>query len=236
MDLKPSHYQLAGSFKKYSEINRTDVLDFYKSGAPDCDKFVLAMIWGGIGRRNLNLLQSIGKKELNKKLSIINTQISKSLSKDFINEYFSNSSIHISGVGLSFLTKHFYFQNQGVDYLIYDKWTKRVHAAILSESDPKLLIAFFRKIASLGINKDLFIKSRMEGQAYLDFCSRMDALFLSLKSSKDLKSKFSNKGELESFLFGEGRKINEPNNPRNWLFRFLKNNYNPIILTANYLS
>ena len=97
IDLKPYHLRLAKSFIEYSKVNRTDVLDFYKSDASDTDKFILGMIWGGIRKSNLNLL--IGAKELSGSVFKINNQISKSLSDDFINVYFTNdSSIHIPAI------------------------------------------------------------------------------------------------------------------------------------------
>lgn len=209
-----------------SYINRSTVLDIYSSEKNNpIDKFLLAMLWGGIRKNNLIAILEYNQLELNDKLIKINELLKKNNIEYFIQVYLKNKDIHINGVGLSFITKHLYFKNSS-ELFIYDKWTKRFHAAYLKSTNLEKLELFFLNYNSFnlkGQNDDLIIRRGYEGIAYKDFCFALKDIFKIINENLSRKKQFKSIGHLESYLFGEGgRNKYDNDNPRVWLFDFIK--------------
>jgi hypothetical protein len=202
-----------------NDLNRSKVFLEYKRSNSSKKSFVSMLKWGQIRPANLNKVNAYKNSQLEKKLSAINELIKKKNAELIIKEYLSNNELKISGVNLSFITKHMYFLRPK-KFIIYDGFMIKLHAAILLENERKLLDKFFFK----SKNKLSFtIRDHMKGTAYADFLQRIDDLFVVINSelaSRNVKT-FDSKGEFEAFLFGEGNN-RSLYNPRELINNFIK--------------
>jgi len=208
-------------------LTRSIVLTKYKSNESMQDNFLLAMLWGGLRKNHYRKASSINSKAIVNKLTEINKFIKSNNASALVDNYLDLSSkLHIYGVGLSFITKHIYFQDQGKNYFIYDKWTKRFHAAYLSEADPDKLKKYFSRINKdlNHVRSDIYVNNNFKGEAYEDYCKTMLFTFNQVNKLLGKSNKFKNPGELESFLFGAGGRNYSDVNPRKWLYNHIKKN------------
>lgn len=206
-------------------INRSSVLEVYSQKNNLFESFILAMLWGGIRKNNLSAILEYKTTQLIDKLEKIDAIIENKGIEFVIEEYLKNHTLHIKGVGLSFITKHFYFKYSS-EMFIYDKWTKRFHAAYIKSTNPEKLPLYFSNSTTFnlkGAEDDLIIKRGYEGIAYKDFCIALKELYSSINNLLSKEKQFQSVGHLESYLFGEGgRNKYDKENPRVWLYDFIK--------------
>jgi hypothetical protein len=206
-------------------VNRSAVLTFYSQKNNLIDSFILAMLWGGIRKNNLAAILEYNPSVLIDKLEKLDAIVENKGIQFAVEEYLRNETIHIKGVGLSFITKHFYFRNSS-EMFIYDKWTKRFHAAYIKSTNPEKLPLYFLNSTTFnlkGVEDDLIIRRGYEGIAYQDFCIALKAIYSSINNFLPKKKQFESVGHLESYLFGEGgRNKYDKENPRVWLYDFIK--------------
>ncbi len=208
------------------KICRTDVLNYYLSEEDSVRKFILSMFWGGIRNNFLKSIISENKEELARKIYTIEGVL-KSKKAEVIDSYLEvNSGIHVWGVGLSFITKHLYFADQGKNFFIYDKWTKKFHYAYMLEFDRKRVKDFFCDFDSIEYSSDLRIKKGMHGEAYFHFCHSLRHIFQKVNKKLEKAEQFREVGELEAFVFGEGGRAKKESrtNPRHWILDYIKQN------------
>jgi hypothetical protein len=206
-------------------VNRSSVLEVYSQKNNLFESFILAMIWGGIRKNNLAAILEYNPSILIDKLEKLDAIIENQGIEFAVKEYLKNETLHIKGVGLSFITKHFYFRNSS-EMFIYDKWTKRFHAAYIKSTNPEKLPLYFLNSTTFnlkGVEDDLIIRIGYEGIAYQDFCIALKAIYSSINNLLSKEKQFKSVGHLESYLFGEGgRNKYDKDNPRVWLYDFIK--------------
>jgi hypothetical protein len=206
-------------------VNRSSVLAVYSKENNLIDPFILAMLWGGIRKNNLAAILEYNPSVLIDKLEKLDALLENKGIEFAIEEYIKNKTLHIKGVGLSFITKHFYFKNSS-EMFIYDKWTKRFHAAYIKSTNPEKLPLYFLNSTTFnlkGVEDDLMIRRGYEGIAYQDFCIALKAIYSSINNLLSKEKQFKSVGHLESYLFGEGgRNKYDKDNPRVWLYDIIK--------------
>ena len=210
-----------------------------------------AMQWGGIRPRNFKLIGSLSGDELNNRLNKINKWINRGRpAEDILNEYMKNdSSVKISGVGVSFITKYLYFKNRD-RFLIYDRWIQNVHYAMLLSDgqNPDIYFKSYKGDLTKGKNR-LELKSDVSGAAYEDFLTRLRRLYQHVNDGLVNRgyAPFRQLDEYEAFLFGK-REVGyySGDNPRKlvaiYIHDFLGDNpkkkywpYYEHLFDANYL-
>jgi hypothetical protein len=206
-------------------IYRSKIQKLYKDKKVTKKVFLTTMKWGKIKKPNLNKILKNSKKQLESKLLKLNDFIDKNNPEDTINEYLSNDELHIKGVSMSFITKHLHF-SQPNKFLIYDKWMKNLHYAMLIDQEASLTEIYFNPNYSFIYNSEMKLKRGSEGGAYQDFITRFKKLYIEI--NKELKTRrlkpFKNMGEFEAFLFGNSEKKHLNYNPRKFIFDFIENN------------
>jgi hypothetical protein len=190
-------------------INRANVFGLYKQNKSKKNSFLSMLQWGGIRTANLNRVNAYRTRVLEDKLTSINALISKQKVEAIIDEYLTNPHVKISGVNLSFITKHLYFARPS-KFVIYDRFMINLHVALLLEQDPGLIEQYFT-----GSNQPLkfSIRRKQEGKAYADFLNRFNTLYIKMNDelSKRGVEKFKSLGEFDAFLFGADKPRNSLN-------------------------
>lgn len=207
-DLKSfiNELEIQGFNKK---ITRQDVFDMFDK---DLYKgFIYSMLWGGIGiidKSNLVNAFSTSKEEIVRKLGNVKRMVNGN-NLDLENAFGSMLNANrrdnnkINGVGISYLTKLLFFlcednnpkketdTNNKVLPLIYDKWGKNMHIALLIDS---LDNNKMRENKYLSIN-DYYgnVETNTDYNIYYNYLLKL----------KEVANKFNKKpGEIEEFLFG----------------------------------
>jgi hypothetical protein len=173
--------------------------------------------WGGVRPVNLQRVKDYRLKQIESKLTKFNSLIGKLGSEFLIDEYLSNKDIRISGVNLSFITKHLYF-TQPKKFIIYDRFMINLHAAMILEDNPSQIANYFRESKK---KLEFSIRYNKEGKAYSDFIERFKSLFHKVNeelSKRSVKS-FNSLGEFEAFLFGNN--VANDLNPRVMIKNFI---------------
>ena len=202
-------------------LDRSKVFATYKQSNNSKSSFLLMMKWGGVRPVNLQRVKAYRLKQIESKLTKFNSLIGKLSAEVLIDEYLSNEDIRISGVNLSFITKHLYFTKPS-KFLIYDRFMINLHAAMIIEDDPSLIEQYFNESKK---KLDFSIRYNMQGKAYSDFIERFKSLFLKVNeelSKRSVKS-FNSLGEFEAFLFGNSQEKNL-SNPREMIKNFIIEN------------
>jgi hypothetical protein len=201
-------------------LDRSIVFAAYKSNNTAKNSFLLMLKWGGVRPVNLQRVQDYTPKQIESKLIRFNLLIRKLNASNLIDEYLSRKDIRISGVNLSFITKHLYFTKPN-KFLIYDRFMINLHSALILEDNPSLISHYFRESKK---KLEFSIRYNMQGKAYSDFMERFQSLFIKVNeelSARSVKS-FRSIGELEAFLFG-GKVANDLN-PREMIKNYIKEN------------
>lgn len=200
-------------------INRTDIIELYSNpNIKEELKLFFALNWGGINKSNYAKVVKLKREVLRHKIFLINKSVD---SPHFLSQYLNKfNDMHITGIGVSFITKHMYFLNKD-KYFIYDKWTKRAHLAMLLSDDSCDTECFFKLKGSCTINDDIALNIKNIDSAYKDFCERVIIVQNEINSRLSDCLKFITPGHLESFLFGEGYHSKDLNNPRVWTNNYI---------------
>ena len=192
----------------------------YKNNNTAKKSFLLMLKWGGVRPVNLQRVNDYRPKQIESKLTRFNLLIRKLNASNLIDEYLSRKDIRISGVNLSFITKHLYFTKPN-KFLIYDRFMINLHSALILEDNPSQISHYFRESKK---KLEFSIRYNMQGKAYSDFMERFQSLFIKVNeelSARSVKS-FRSIGELEAFLFG-GKVANDLN-PREMIKNYIKEN------------
>lgn len=210
-------YHIDNYVKK--ELNRSNIFSAYKRSISSKKAFVSMLEWGGVRSSNLKKVKAYKNNQLEKKLTAINLLIKKQKPELIINEYLWNKNLKISGVNVSFITKHMYFIKPNI-FLIYDRFMINLHVALLIENERKLIDKFFIKSKK---TLSFTLRNKMQGIAYTDFLQRINYLFVKINSelSKRKVKTFKSKGEFEAFLFGE-KNNKSLFNPRELIKNFIE--------------
>ena len=202
-------------------LDRSKVFATYKQSNNSKSSFLLMLKWGGARQVNLQRVKAYRLKQIESKLTKFNKLIGKLSTEVLIDEYLSNEDIRISGVNLSFITKHLYFTKPN-KFLIYDRFMINLHSALILEDNPSQIAHYFRESKK---KLDFSIRYNMQGKAYSDFIERFKSLFLKVNeelSKRSVKS-FNSLGEFEAFLFGNSQEKNL-SNPRVMIKNFIIEN------------
>jgi hypothetical protein len=202
-------------------LDRSKVFASYKQSNNSKSSFLLMLKWGGARQVNLQRVKAYRLKQIESKLTKFNSLIGKLSAEVLIDEYLSNEDIRISGVNLSFITKHLYFTKPN-KFLIYDRFMINLHSALILEDNPSQIAHYFRESKK---KLDFSIRYNMQGKAYSDFIERFKSLFLKVNeelSKRSVKS-FNSLGEFEAFLFGNSQEKNL-SNPRVMIKNFIIEN------------
>ena len=203
-------------------LDRSMVFSTYKLSNTSKKSFLVMMKWGGSRPINFERVSARKPKEIESRLTKINKLIEKNDAEFIVDEYLSNDAYRISGVNLSFITKHLYFIKPK-KFLIYDRFMQNLHVAMLLDSDSDLISHYFKFSEKEEVFK---IRSRMHGKAYADFIERFKILFAWVNEElarRSVKS-FDSLGELEAFLFGSER-VKDLSNPRVMILNYIFENY-----------
>jgi hypothetical protein len=224
-------------------IDRSFIIDLYKNKRY-YEAFVLSMVWGGINMTRPSEKGDLSSTNFHKALEIGRVKIETALRKsenylldgNIIGAYeiFKNEN-KIPGVGSSYFTKILFFQGLALKIetkpLIYDKWTKFIHIALMiAENDHKSLLNYYTpKSLETNIINSLSlipVRSNKEESAYIDYVKRMNRV---------AKERDINVNSLEGYLFGNPlkgakNKIRD-NNPRVAMIEILRKDLNSILRT-----
>jgi hypothetical protein len=204
-------------------LDRSKVFSAYKQSNTSKKSFLLMMKWGAARTINFERVSACKPKEIQNRLSKFNKLIHELDAESIVDEYLANEDYRISGVNLSFITKHLYFLKPE-KFLIYDRFMQNLHVAILLDSDSDLISHYF----SFSKKEKVFkIRGGMHGKAYADFIERFKILFTWVNEElarRTVKS-FNSLGELESFLFGSAN-VRNLSNPRVMIVNYIFENKN----------
>lgn len=152
-------------------LDRSTVFSAYKLSNTSKKSFLVMMKWGGSRSINFERVSSCKPKEIESRLTKFNKLIEKNDASFIVDEYLSNHAYRISGVNLSFITKHLYFYDPK-KYLIYDRYMQYLHLAMLVQDKSSEINKYFF-IQNLSKEKyKLTVRTNMHGKAYSDFLIR----------------------------------------------------------------
>ena len=213
-------------FNNYTtdEITRKNVFDIFKLKGNWSKKMIMTIKWGRIRKPNLNLVQKIDSKTLSQKIAEINKVIGSNNEVVFLDNYLKrNSVMKINGIGLAFITKYLYFYTGGKKFLIYDRWMKNLHYAMLLDNGLNMPQMYFKPTDTNLLFTELKLKRGIEGLAYQDFNIRFKKIYKEVNSELKLRriKPFKNLGEFEAFMFGEYEKEYHSSNPRKLISDFI---------------
>ena len=224
-------------FKQKEVLRRSDIFEIVDN--KDFNKaFFLILLWGGIFQSNLNwVIRSIKEDDSNKNrkslleklletYDLVNLGNTRSAFTKMIQNTADNN--RIKGVNISFLTKILYFfddTKQGEKALIFDKWSRLEHCALIASQNEDF--SEYYSIKKSGKNNVTIevAQGKDECALYEDYIKRMNDL--------DVPA-----GKLEEFLFGykfgskqdkECKDIDKENdrkdysNPRRFVVNYLQN-------------
>ena len=211
--------------------------------------FIEIMLWGQIGARpgsNKSKRTEILEKVINynkKNIDII-FEFSVSENVEVVESLYSrleyNGDLKIPEVDVSYFTKILSFASESSQskfkLLIFDKWTKLVHAHLCVDFKDKKIEEFYTNdtISKLysktekeknPTTKLIYPKKGRSFVTYIDYCTKMD--FLAKTLSKELEREIT-AFKLEAFLFGtdlKGKNNKTDSNPRYWIQQNFAKNY-----------
>lgn len=204
-------------------LDRSKVFSAYKQSNTSKKSFMLMMKWGSSRPINFERVSAYKPREIQSRLTKFNRLIQQHDAEFIVDEYLANEDYRISGVNLSFITKHLYFVKPE-KFLIYDRFMQNLHVAMLLDGDSDLISHYF----SFSRKEKAFkIRGGMHGKAYGDFIERFRLLFAWVNEELTRRSvkKFSSLGELEAFLFGSS-KVRNLSNPREVIVNYIFENKN----------
>jgi len=202
--------------KENGELKRGDIFNVVENG--DLLKaFFLIMLWGGIREKNLKstllYINKVGEQKIRGDLKRVSNLVNEGKVSDAFT-LLKDGECHIDGVGVSFFTKLlFFFDNTklGERALIFDRWSKKEHCALLISDNTVDYKNYYTLIKS-GNKVDAYCNVSKEQDLFIDYNKRM----------KDIASIIGqpNVGLVEEYLFGipKSRQIT---NPRIFLDNFL---------------
>ena len=208
-------------------LDRSKVFSKYKQSNTSKKSFMVMLKWGGSIPINYKRVNAYKPKEIESRLTKFNKLIEKNNAEFIVDEYLSNDDYRISGVNLSFITKHLYFYDPK-KYLIYDRYMQHLHLAMLVQDKSSEINKYFF-IQNLSKEKyKLTVRTNMHGKAYSDFLIRFKKLYNNINEELLRRSvkQFKSIGELEAFLFGS--RSNSKFNPREIIKNYINDNLNKI--------
>ena len=239
-----SHFkEIYNDIPKDKKLYRNDVFNAYGDDYENLYKgFIYTILWGGFGiGQTSSYLETViktPKEEIVEKLQHVKTYIDNNDLKSAFNSMYSDRGKNkINGIGISYLTKLLYFlckynnplskeaiPKNIVLPLIYDRWGKNMHIALLIDStniDSSNIEMLFKC-------KYLSILDKYHGnsQKYSDYEIYEDYL----NHMRCVSSKYRKKpGEMEEFLFGYAK--DEKNNPDS-----INPHINPRVFSELYIN
>ena len=215
-DLKP--------ILKDGKLSREKVFEWLK-GDP-YKGFLAAMLWGGIStatskRKMESNAEQAFSTEKERVETILNSvvELLKAGKEGDAFDFLCSREGKIDGIGVSYLTKIMYFFSPDVkkESLIFDKWGRFMHAALLMEDKTAKVEDFY----SYRKNKDYkseLVSVKSEKELYLDYLSRMRSID---------NDNIASAGHLEAFLFGKvlNKKNRNDSNPRYYLYNLVKSHF-----------
>lgn len=231
----PTYKEVFNELMKKENLSRYNVFEYFKN---DLYKgYVAAMLWGGInatrpsikGDKTGTTTQAYhafnySKETILTKLSDVKTKIDNNQITNAFESMLPGRMNQIDGVGISFFTKIIYYmssEKMDVRPLIYDKWGRFMHVALLSEEEHCNIEDFYQVRSDKKTGKTYLRANKPEPELYMDFINRM--------SDCCKKNGISSADKLEEFLFGwTFKKRNQEGNPRQLLYdyvtQFVNNN------------
>ncbi|MCR4932291.1 MAG: hypothetical protein K5918_07645 [Bacteroidales bacterium] len=216
-DLKNEVFRkVLAEFKNKGEMERADIFKEVEKGNL-YKAFFMIILWGGINKSNLNLvisyIESKGEEIFVKEHL---QETSKLVNDNKVSEAFNRlkkGTYHIDGIGVSFFTKLLYFfdtSKLGEKALIFDKWSKKEHCALLISDDTVDYKQYYTLTKS---GNQIGVKCTAdELKLFLDYIQRIKNISSIIKQP--------NIGKVEEFLFGIP-KLRTSSNPRRVLNDFL---------------
>lgn len=190
--------------------------------------YLAAMLWGGISaastqrrvQSNLERAFSTNKQTIEKILSEMSELLKAGKEGDAF-DYLLDGEGKIDGIGISYLTKLLYFfsPNKAKECLIFDKWGRFMHAALISQETDSDINDYYHFMFRADFKSEL--KSVIpEKDLYLDYLKRM-------RNAAGSDNRIPSAGHLEAFLFGDKLyKNNKKNsNPRFFIYNLVKQLY-----------
>lgn len=198
-------------------LSREQVLN-WPSNEP-YQRFLASMLWGGISTlaskrkaSNAELAFSKPKEEVAIILNNVSLLLQEGKEAETF-EYLFKGSGQIPGIGVSYLTKIMYFfcPKGNNESLIFDKWGRFMHAALLIE-DPSVDVKDYYSFKRADGFRSELISKKSEKELYMDYLTRM-------RGVKDRR--IPSPGHLEAFLFGRKLYKNNQNNtnPRYYIYQ-----------------
>lgn len=208
-------------------LNRKYV--FYTFTKNDYTGFVATMLWGGLGSdsytwRYLVKAMEADKPDIEFKIFNLRSLLENGNIREAFISLQRNPNIRFDGVGVSFFTKLLYFlynEKKGLRPIIFDKWGKYIHLALLIDDHQFDMIDQYYSIKHNKGKWTIGLKCNRQNDlmyaTYADYCNRMGVLSDHLV--------LENPGVLEEFLFG--KELRHRDN---------KNNDNPRYFVKNYVD
>lgn len=220
-DIKNDVFQkVLAEFKEKKEIGRDDI--FKKLSSKNLtESFFRIILWGGLNPANINRVMSVSdciETKLKNTYSLINGDVCDNSHRDLsvvFRELSFGGNNHIDGISTSFFTKVMYFFDRSKECLIYDRWGRLQHCALIaSMNDPSDSVENYYTLTNENDKIVLSIaKGKSEWDLYRDYINRMQRVSSAIKQKKVDK--------LEEFLFGYYQRKYDENNPRYFLLNYL---------------
>ena len=206
-------------FKEDALITRNDIFERIDKNNLT-ESFLRIILWGGLNPANINRVMCDfdgAETKLKNTFNLINGNASDNIQRD-ISKAFREMSFggnnHISGISTSFFTKLLYFFDQSKECLIYDRWGRLQHCALIASiNDPNDPV---KKYYTLINDNDKIVPSIAKGKSdwdlYCDYMIRMQSIAKDINVGVD---------KLEEFLFGYYQRKYDKENPRRFLHEIL---------------
>lgn len=229
-ETNPSFNKVFSELMKKANLSRSDVSKYFRD---DIYKgYIAAMLWGGInatrpsvkGDKTGTTTQAYhafnySKDTILVKLRDVKSKIDNNRILDAFESMLPGRKNQINGVGISFFTKILYFMtsdNLEIIPLIYDKWGRFMHVALLSEYKFINIRDFYHVTIYEKTGKTILKSNKPSTELYMDFIKRMSDF------CKDKEVGISSADKLEEFLFGWNfKKKNQQGNPRQFLYDYV---------------
>lgn len=190
--------------------------------------FLAAMLWGGISsvttkkkmQSNLERAFSVNKQTIETILSKVSELLNEG-KEGAAFDYLYCGEGKLDGIGISYLTKIMYFfsPDNAKECLIFDKWGRFMHAALISQDKNSDINNYYRFVYRADFKSEL--KSVIpEKELYLDYLNR-------IRNVAGSDDRIPSAGHLEAFLFGDKlyRNNKNNNNPRFFIYNLVERLY-----------
>ena len=185
------------------------------------ESFFRIILWGGLNTANINRVVKVFEgieSKLKNTFNLVNGKDSDNIHRDLSSAFHELSfggNNHIDGIGTSFFTKVMYFFDLSKDCLIYDRWGRLQHCAlIISKNDPNDPVEKYYTLIKENDKIVLSIaKGKNEWDLYCDYIQRMQSVSKIINQEKVDK--------IEEFLFGYYQRKYDESNPRHFLLEYL---------------